>query len=247
MGKQQKKKSNKLLIATAIVLLITVGILLWILIRTLSIPKKTPTDHVEVFDIRIGVICRNEDGSSCFDDDDGFIPDITPGKRKADNSEEKKINGETDTDVKREGIVYVDDKDGRYVYQKTLKIFENAAFEYTNKIVPGVSNTYDFKVHNETANAIRYNIEFSENSEYPINLRYRLKRSNEYVIGSDSEWVGASELISALKELPKDAVDSYSLDWEWPYESGSDTLDTEIGEKMASEYSLEIMIKFEEV
>ena len=243
MERQKRRNNNRILLAAVILLLITVGVLLWLLLK----PSKIPTGHVDVFDIRIGIICRNWNGSSCYDDEDDFIPHVTPGRRKADNSEEKKINGDTDTDVEREGIVYVDDKNGRYTYQKTLKIFENAAFEYTNKIAPGVSNSYDFKVHNETENTIRYNIEFAEDSEYAINMRYRLKRAGNYIVGNDSTWVSASELASAFKELAMDGVDSYTLDWEWPYESGRDALDTEIGEKMASEYSLEIKINFEEV
>ena len=243
MERQKRRRNNRFLIAAVIVLLITVGILLWLLLR----PNKIPTGNVDVFDIRIGILCRNKDGTSCYDDEDDFIPHVTPGRRRADGSEEKKINGDTDTDIEREGIVYVDDKDGRYVYQKKLRIFENAAFEYTNKIAPGVSNSYNFKVHNETENTVRYNIEFVEESEYAINMLYRLKREGSYVVGSDSEWVSASELASAFKELPMDGVDSYTLDWKWPYESGRDALDTEIGENMTSLYSLEIKINFEEV
>ena len=246
MEKQERRTSNKFLIAATILLSIIVGVLLWLLLRPLG-PEKTPTGHVDEFNIRIGVICINKDDPGCYDDDDGYIPHVTPGKRRASGGEEKKINGKTDTDIEREGIVYVDDKNGRYTYQKSLSIFENAAFEYTNKIAPGTSNSYDFKVHNETENTIRYNIEFLEESEYAINMRYRLKRAGNYVAGSDSEWVSASELASALTELPMDGIDFYTLDWEWPYESGRDTLDTEIGEKMVSEYSLKIKINFEEV
>ena len=243
---EKERKSNRFLITAVILLLITVGVLLWLLLRPLPKPDRTPTGRVEVFDIRIGVICRR-DGEGCISDEDGFIPYITPGRRRASNGDERKINGETDTDVEREGIVYADDKDGRYTYEKRVKIFENAAFEYTNKIAPGVSNSYDFKVHNETDNTIRYNIEFTEDSEYAVNMLYRLRRGDDYVVGSDSEWVDASKLSSAFKELVTDGVDSYTLDWEWPYESGRDALDTEIGENMVSEYTLKININFEEV
>ena len=148
--------------------------------------------------------------------------------------------------MEREGIVYVDDKEGRYVYLKKLKIFENAAFEYTNKIAPGVSNSYNFKVHNETDNAIKYNIEFKESSEYDINMLYRLKRGSTYVVGDDDTWVSANELKTALKNLSSDGVDSYTLDWEWPYEGSVDAADTEAGEKMTSDYRLDIKINFEE-
>ena len=248
MGKK-KEKNNRFLIAAVIILLITVGVLLWLLLRPAPQPNKVPTGRVEVFDIRIGIICRNKDGTSCYDDEDDFIPHVAPpsGRKKSSDGDEKKINGEMDTDIEREGIVYVDDANGRYVYQKNLKIFENAAFEYTNKIAPGVSNSYDFKVHNETEAAIQYNVEFAETSEYAINMLYRLKREGVYVVGGDSEWVDASKLSSAFKTLAIDGVDSYTLDWKWPYESDRDTLDTEIGENMASEYILTIKINFEEV
>jgi hypothetical protein len=248
MEYQERRNYNRFLFAAVIILLVTVGVLLWLLLRPVPEPESTPTPtgNVDVFDIRIGVICRYKDGVGCYDDEDDFVPHITPGGRWSNSAEEKKINGKTDTDIQREGIVYVDDKNGRYAYQKSLKIFENPAFEYTNKIAPGVSNSYDFKIHNETENAIRYNIQFAESSEYAINMLYRLKREGNYIVGNDTTWVKADELVSALKNLPMDSTDTYTLDWQWPYESGNDTLDTQIGESMTSEYSLEITINFEE-
>ena len=242
--KEQQDKDNKGLIAAVVVLVITVGVLLWLLFKPMSKPDKIETGNVDVFDIRIGCICEGED---CAKDKDGFIPDLTPSKRERGEYREGKINGETDTDIDDDGIVYVDDKNGSYVYQKNLAIFENAAFEYTDKIAPGVSNSYRFKVHNETSGSIRYNIVFSEKSEYDINMLYRLKRGDDYVVGSDSQWVRAAELVSAMKDLSSDGVDNYTLDWQWPYESGRDALDTEIGEKMTSKYSLGIKINFEEI
>ena len=201
-----------------------------------------------MFDIRIGCICKKEDGKECDPDEDGFLPYSTPGRNSASNSSERTINGETDTDIDDEGIVYVDDKNGWYVYQKNLQIFQNAAFEYTNKIAPGVSNSYDFKVHNETKKSIRYNVQFEEESEYPVNMLYRLKRGGSYVVGDESTWVSANDLtVSALKILASDGIDTYTLDWKWPYEGGKDAADTTAGQNMTSEYSLGIKINFEEL
>ena len=180
-------------------------------------------------------------------DADGFYPNVSPGKNSQKENSEKTINGDTDTDVDRAGVVYVDDKNGWYVYQKSLEIFNNAAFEYTNKIAPGVSNSYDFKVHNETSNKIQYNIEFSEESEYVVNMKYRLKRAGAYVVGSETEWVSAEQLSTSMKQLAIDGVDAYTLDWMWPYEDGKDSQDTKAGENMRSEYHLGIKVNFEEV
>jgi len=248
MEEQQERKSNRGLIVAVILLLITVGVLLWLLLKPQPEPAKIPTGNVDVFGIRIGYICKNPSNPDCEEDEDDFIPHIAPHRKGATKNSEKKINGndEEGTKVEREGIVYVDDKEGRYVYLKKLKIFENAAFEYTNKIAPGVSNSYNFKVHNETDNAIMYNIEFEEGSEYDINMLYRLKRGSTYVVGDDDTWVSANELKTALKNLSSDGIDSYTLDWEWPYEGGVDAADTEAGEKMASDYRLDIKINFEE-
>ena len=253
---QSDKKQNVVPITIIALLLLLVCVLLWFLLRPQPEPTKISTGNVDVFDIRIGCLCngKNKDGDGdggsndeCGNDTDGFYPNTSPGAGSQKNNSEKKINGDTDTDVDDAGIVYVDDKNGWYVYQKNLEIFNNAAFEYTSKIAPGVSNSYDFKVHNETSNTIRYNIEFAEESEYAINMKYRLKRAGSYVVGSDTEWVSASQLLTAMKQLPNDGVDSYTLDWEWPYEDGKDDQDTEAGKNMESEYYLGIKVNFEEV
>ncbi len=238
---ERKKRGSGLLIALILLLLLAVGVLLWLLLRPQPEPTKIPTGNVDVFDIRISCLCKGEDGEDCDEDETG-----TPGEDGYKNYAGSKINGRTDTTIEDDGMVYVDDINGWYIYQNKLHIFENAAFEYTNKIAPGVSNSYDFKVHNETKKAIKYTVNFDESSEYAVNMRYRLKRGGSYVVGSDSTWVSASELVSAMKYLPSDGVDNYTLDWEWPYEGGVDAADSEAGEKMVSEYSLGIKITFEE-
>ena len=79
---------------------------------------------------------KTDDGGDdeCSNDADGFYPNVSPGASSQKKDTEKKINGDTDTDVDDTGIVYVDDDNGWYVYQKNLKIFSNAAFEYTNNL-----------------------------------------------------------------------------------------------------------------
>ena len=103
-------------------------------------------------------------------------------------------------------------------------------------------------MHNETKKSIRYNVQFEEESEYPVNMLYRLKRGGSYVVGDESTWVSANDLtVSALKILASDGIDTYTLDWKWPYEGGKDAADTTAGQNMTSEYSLGIKINFEEL
>ena len=126
-----------------------------------------------------------------------------------------------------------------------MNIFNNAAFQYTNKIAPGVSNTYHFVVHNSSNMNLKYYIEMYEDSEYKVNLKYRLKRKNSYVIGDDQTWVTAQELKTAFENIADSSSDSYSLDWKW---FDDDNLsDTIAGENMKSLYKLNVRFYFEAV
>lgn len=248
MAEQAERKKNKLLVAVLFLLFAVVGVLLWLLLRPQPEPTKVPTGNVDVFHIKVACLCGGgeEGGDEECNPDDGQA--VTPGAEGYKDYRGGTINNKTDTKVDEEGVVYVDDKNGWYVYQKDLRIFQNAAFEYANKIAPGVSNSYDFKVHNETKNAVRYNIGFEEDSEYAVNMKYRLKRGGSYVVGDADTWVTADELsLAAMKLLTSDGVDNYTLDWWWPYEDGKDVADTEAGEKMTTDYTLGIKINFEEV
>lgn len=245
--KEEQRETKGLLVIAIVLLLAIIGLLLWLLLRPQE-PVKTPTGNVDIFDIKVGCWCSGDDEECDKDEDgDGVSNKATPGEYGYENYYKGTINGRTSGNVD-EGIVYVDDNNGLYVFQKSLKIFENPAFAFTNKVAPGVSNSYDFKVHNETNNVIRYNIDFLEESEYAVNMQYRLRRGSNYVIGGENNWVSAKDLkMTTLKQLASDGVDGYTLDWRWPYEDGKDAQDTEAGENMASEYSLGIKVNFKEV
>ena len=144
------------------------------------------------------------------------------------------------------GNVFVDDKGGNYLYQQRLKIFENPAYEFTNKIAPGSTNVYHFVVHNSTNIELKYKVKMYEESEYKINMVYRLKRNNNYVLGDENNWVTARELETQFKNLDKSKSDNYSLEWMWKYE-GDDESDSIAGKNMESEYKLNIRVFFEAV
>ena len=86
-----------------------------------------------------------------------------------------------------------------------------------------------------------------EETEYSVNLKYRLKKEENYVIGSDSSWVTASELKTAFSNISSNSSDKYSLDWKWEYEDGKDGEDTIAGTNMTSDYKLNIRFYFEQV
>ena len=231
---EEKKRNIRFFI---IVILLIVIILILLFFRKFGKIENSliPTGNVDVFDIDIKCNCsESENPEDCVTtDEDGNIITI-PTFNEVTN---KKVIGK----------VFVDDKNGNYVYQQNLRIFTNSAYEYTDKIAPGVSNTYNFVVHNSTNMKLRYYVEMYEESDYNINLKYRLRRNNSYVIGNDNTWVTPNKLKTEFSKINASASDSYSLDWQWMYEDGKDNEDTFAGENMTSNYKLNIRFYFEQI
>ena len=228
---EEKKKNTKFWII--IILLIIIILILLFFTRFGRIQNTLiPTGNVDVFDIDINCNCTSKDDCTTTDED-GNIITIPTFNEIDDNKVLEKV--------------FVDDKNGDYVYQQRLQIFTNSAFKYTNKIAPGVSNTYNFVVHNSTNSKLKYYVEMYEETEYPINLKYRLRRNNTYVIGNNNTWVTAAELKTEYSKINASSSDNYSLDWQWMYDDGKDTEDTIAGENMDSEYKLNIRFYFESI
>ena len=140
----------------------------------------------------------------------------------------------------------VDDGDVKYVVTKNKDIFENKYYD-NKKIAPGVSGTYEFDVINNRKSKVKYKINTSNTNNSNINMEYRLKRDNEYVIGNESTWVKINNLNLTNVLLNSKSTHSYTLEWRWPYEGGIDNIDTEIGETDGAKYELKITVYAEEV
>ena len=147
------------------------------------------------------------------------------------NSDNKKIEDSEE--------IIIEDKNGNYLYQRELDIFNNSMLN--NKIAPGISNTYDFKVLNQSNSDVKYLIKMNNVSNYNINIKYRLKRNKKYIIGNKNEWVTENELTTAYNKLKKGKSDKYSLDWKW-FE-----LDNYVGENIISKYIFKINFRFEKI
>jgi hypothetical protein len=229
-----KKKMIRFLI-TIIIIIIILLLLYFIKFGKIEENILIPTGNVDVFDIDVRIDCKCDKDEKC-------VPDKPTG-RDTDTDENYAIptwNEEEDIDVI--GRVFMDDDNGEFIYQQNLKIFTNPAFEYTNKIAPGSTNSYYFSVHNSTNQKLKYYLNMFDQSEYKVNLKYRLRRNNKYVVGDNNTWVSADKVITDYSNISSGGTDSYILDWKW---FDDDVNDTIAGEKMTSEYKLNIRTHFE--
>ncbi len=237
----EKTNKNKLLWFIIVLLIIVIIILILLFFTRFGKIENnfaTPTGNVDVFDIDIDLICDCDD-ESCNIPVIPSLPDF-PKNQIVPNVPSLPIFDETGLNLL--GKVYVDDVNGDYVYHQQLRIFNNAAFNYTNKIAPGASNTYHFIVHNSTEYGLNYYLKMLEETQYKLNIKYRLKRNDQYILGNDNEWVSASELATESTYLDSGKSDRYSLDWKW---FDDDTNDTKAGENMDELYKLKVNLHFE--
>lgn len=229
----EKDKKNYLWIIIVLLLIIIVILLFFSRFGKITHESLKPTGNVDVFDIDVKCLCLDKNNCDTEEEKE-YTLDSLP---VFNESNHKSVLGS----------VFVDDKNGNYIYQQNLNIFENAAYEYTTKIAPGVSNVYHFVVHNSMNINVKYYLKMYEETEYKVNLKYRLKRENSYVVGDDNTWVSAEELETNFKKLDIKSSDAYALEWKWEYEDGKDDEDTQAGKKMTSTYKLNIRFYFEAV
>lgn len=247
----ENNKTKKIrIVHMIIILLIIINLFLFLYERfgrindlLKTIPNNNeiiPTGNVDIFNINIDCTCQ----SNC----------------QNKNTEVKKnipvYNKEEDQFILDK--VFVDDNQGNYIYQNNLRIFTNSAFyhidddnpyneeyekSYSDRIAPGISNSYYFVAHNDTDMNLKYTLNMYEQTSYKINMKYRLKRNNEYIIGNDDNWVTTEKLQTEFTNITPNSSDVYQLDWKWFDDDENDTI---AGINMKDQYKLNIRFYFEE-
>lgn len=137
----------------------------------------------------------------------------------------------------KEELLVIDDEI-KWDNSTNVKIFSNSMYELGDKIAPESSNVYQFVIKNGLLQNLKYEVAFIENNAYNINMKYKLKKNDTYLI---DHYVSASELNIYDMLLDSKTNDTYYLEWKWI----SNDNDTEIGSKLDSLYELKIEIKAE--
>ena len=121
-----------------------------------------------------------------------------------------------------------------------LKIFTNSIYNLDGFLAPESENTYQFVVRNNTKYKIKYNIDFVETNKNNINMQYKLKKNDTYII---SNYTRSNNLNVPEFTLKSGESDTYYLDWKWISSSN----DTEIGSDLDAIYKLQIEVKAESI
>ena len=175
------------------------------------------------------------------------IDDTKPGNTGSDNTNSNNNNNtenndNQDTDEEEEEELPLEKelivKDSRIKWgtETEINIFANSMFDKI--IAPESSNTYRFSVLNNTDDAFKYKVIFTETNNYNINMKYKLRKNNSYVI---DEYVSIDQIHLEDQLLNSKKSDTLYLEWKW---ISSDN-DTEIGATQNVTYNLKIEVKAE--
>ena len=154
---------------------------------------------------------------------------------------------ETPEDVLDDDFYVSDREKIKWEEETSLNIFEDSQniSKVRGKIAPESTGVYKFKVNNGTSNKLNYKITFSEVNSNNINMKFKLKKGDIYLV---DHYVSYDELDLFNIILNSRSSDTYSLEWKWV--GDNDENDTQIGMNAKNRditYDLKIYIEVESV
>ena len=163
------------------------------------------------------------------------------------NTDNGSSSEETPEDVLDDDFYVSDREKIKWEEETSLNIFEDSQniSKVRGKIAPESTGVYKFKVNNGTSNKLNYKITFSEVNSNNINMKFKLKKGDIYLV---DHYVSYDELDLFNIILNSRSSDTYSLEWKWV--GDNDENDTQIGMNAKNRditYDLKIYIEVESV
>ena len=114
--------------------------------------------------------------------------------------------------------------------------------ETSDKVIaPGTENSYSFSLKNPRSKYVDYSMWVEakvepEDLDLPVNVRMS-GREGAWLLGNDTEWKKPLDLNGVREDgrLGRGQTSSYTLTWQWPFEQGTDELDTLLGDRAVGE------------
>lgn len=202
------QENKRYRITIVILVLIILLLILYIAIKGIGRIGVIPTGNIDIFNINSTKKDdknnnQNNSNNSNNDNQSNNYNNIKNDTDKNDGEETKK------------NLITVFDEDLTWNSENELRIFSNPAFEFQNIIAPGSTNTYQYVVNNSESFNITYSMIFIEKNKNLINMKFKLKRNGEYVLGSKDEWINIQGKSLQNLSLMSNSHDIYSLEWKW--------------------------------
>ena len=201
--------------------------------------KQVPTKNIDIFEIDCKKdTCESNNNNHMINPNTSSNDTSKPVSIVVDNKNNNdSLNSDNDENEKDKSLII---KDKNIIWSSTnkLKIF-TSKINNGDKIAPEDSNEYEFIIKNNTDYTINYSITFVEINNHNINIKYKLKKNNEYIVSDYSDYSNLN--IDSIIIKPNSS-DTYYLDWKW---IGSSNDNNKAG--ISDAYNLSIKIEAESI
>lgn len=135
-------------------------------------------------------------------------------------------------------IIEISSKDKNWYKNENINLFQNLNKNGEKIIWPGESGKYSFIITNNSSQDVYYKFNMQDKNDKNINIKYRLKMNNIYIVGDEENWASIDKMkLDNIYGL-KDSKTIYTLEWKW---EDSDN-DTQIAKEGLATYTVYIDI-----
>lgn len=151
-------------------------------------------------------------------------------------NDNKGNNGTNDNIIDSDINFIVTENSKSWNQLSNLNIFKDG-YSKSNKIYPGLSGKYEFRVENKSDFEVEYKINMQALKNADINLKYKIIKNGIYL---NNEYMDIDKISIPNYDISSGKVDTYVIDWKW---IDNDSVDTEIGKNAEKiNYILKILV-----
>lgn len=138
------------------------------------------------------------------------------------------------------GAILLAEQDMKEVKNNQLNIFNNEKFNREKIIDPGSKGEVQICIRNKSNYDVSYDFNFTDEMQYHVNMKYKLKLDNVYIKGNKDEYKKMEDIKLEEVIVPKDSANIYTLEWYWEDDDKNDTIVGSQQDKQYYKLNLEI-------
>ena len=155
-----------------------------------------------------------------FNDDDSLI-------YMKNNILEQAFNNKIFTNIDSNqfvGMINVYQKDINVTKDTPIDIFNNEKYEGKKIIAPRSKGNAKFGVKNVSNRDVIYDIKFSDLSAYLVNMKYKLKIDNIYIVGDENHYATIDQMQVKDITVIDGSNNIFTIEWYWEDDDARDVI-----------------------
>ena len=131
------------------------------------------------------------------------------------------------------GMINVYQRDINIVKDTQIDIFRNEKYKGEKMIAPRSKGSAKFGIKNMANGDLTYDIDFSDESQYSVNMKYKLKMDNIYIVGDKDHYVSIDQMKVNDIAVINGSNNIFTIEWYW---EDDDPRDVIVGMAEARQY-----------